>query len=52
MSQCSCGAVALPAVAASHWDLGFADAPFETVQRPPGAKCRAAAGFRNAQGMG
>lgn len=36
----------------THWSVGFADAPFETVQMPPGVKPRAAAGLNNAWGMG
>lgn len=36
----------------THWSMGFADAPFETVQMPSGVKPRAAAGLNNAWGMG
>lgn len=51
-SRRSCGAVALPGAATSRWGLGFADVPFETAQRPPGVKPRAAAGLSDAWGMG
>lgn len=35
----------------TYWALGFADAPFETTQRPPVVKPRAAAELSTAQGM-